>query len=172
MSAHLRMVWLFGFWPENVEAGKLFWLSNYVNIVINDKFSSRSRVKHFICCGKFVNLGESFFLPAIQPSRLWPNSHRFWPRRRRDSYEALFFCWSANFVLFGFSVSFFFWFWPGIAFLSRDESRKMEDFLRLRQARHINYSFRFWFAMPAGYTKKKPGKKKRRKIQPGSLGGL
>lgn len=62
------LVWLFGFWPENVEAGKLFWLSNYVNIVINDKFSSRSRVKHFICCGKFVNLGESFFFarhPAI-----------------------------------------------------------------------------------------------------------
>jgi len=29
----------------------------------------------------------------------------------------------------------------------------MEDFLRLRQARHINYSFRFWFASAAGYQK-------------------
>jgi len=69
-----------------LEPGKLFWLSNYVNIVINEKFSSRSGVKHFICCGKFVNLVDRFFLP----SRLWPSSSLvFVTRRRRDSHEEL-----------------------------------------------------------------------------------
>jgi len=80
MSAHLLMVFL--------EPGKLFWLSNYVNIVINEKFSSRSRVKHFICCGKFVNLVERFFLFChhdFGPVLVW----FFVTRRRRDSHEEL-----------------------------------------------------------------------------------
>lgn len=152
----------------------MFWLSNYVNIVINDKFSSRSRVKHFICCGKFVNLGESFFLPAIQPSRLWPNSHRLWPRRRRDSYEALFFCWSANFVLFGFSVSLFFFFGFGPELLSSLVMKvaRWKTFSVCGRRDILIIHFDFGLLCQRDTQKKNQHKKKRRKIQPGSLGGL
>jgi len=146
MSAHLLMVFL--------EPGKLFWLSNYVNIVINEKFSSRSRVKHFICCGKFVNLVERFFLP----SRLWPSSGLVFCDQTPQGLT-----WGTPLV--GLLTLFCFGFGFGLELLS---SLVMEDFLRLRQARHINYSFRFWFASAAGYQKalqEKRAPKKPRKIQ-------
>lgn len=104
-----------------------------------------------------------FFCPPSSHHDFGPILIVFGPDAAGIHMRHFFFVGLLTLFCLGFLFLFFFWFWPGIAFLSRDESRKMEDFLRLRQARHINYSFRFWFAMPAGYPKKKPAQKKEEK---------
>lgn len=128
---------------HEIELGKLlFCLSNYVNIVINEKFIQQQQQlekpwptsSH---CGKFVNLVEAFLF-SIWLSRRWAAHMSF-----GLGLVFVFRIFFGGSVLFTFAANHANW-QIALSEVCRMWSRRLRLSLQRLQARHINYSFRFF----------------------------